>query len=79
MTETLGLTVVTNGLFDVTGEEALHPEKATILGPCQTIPLEFQNINCRVVDVDGSQLENPFQSGLMDRLLTEIRTSRRTQ
>ena len=30
--------VVSNGLHDVTGEEALHPGMATVLGACGVIP-----------------------------------------
>ncbi|HEY4590873.1 MAG TPA: KR domain-containing protein, partial [Thermoanaerobaculia bacterium] len=35
----------------VTGEEALHPLKAALLGPCRVIPREYPNIACRSLDV----------------------------
>jgi acyl transferase domain-containing protein len=43
--------VVSNGLHEVTGEERLCPEKATLLSPCKVIPQEFVNVSCRSVDV----------------------------
>ena len=60
-TGSIQIDVVTNGLFDVTGEEGLHPEKSTILGPCKVIPQEYPNMKCRCIDVafpaskDGQQ------------------------
>jgi acyl transferase domain-containing protein/acyl carrier protein len=47
----LRLEVVGNGLFSVTGEEALHPSHATILGPCLVIPQEYAGVTCRAYDV----------------------------
>ena len=73
-TEPLQLLVVSNDLFDVTGEENLRPENATILGPCKTIPLEYSNITCRVIDLDGSQIRSFHQPiGFIDRVLAEVR------
>lgn len=45
------LDIVTAGLFDVTGEEPLQPEKAVLLGPARVIPQEYPAIRCRVIDV----------------------------
>jgi len=43
--------VVTNGVHDVTGADVLCPERATVLGPCKTIPQEYPNIKCRCIDI----------------------------
>ncbi len=43
--------VVTNNLHNVTGEENICPEKATILGACKVINQEFAHINCRHIDI----------------------------
>jgi len=43
--------VVVNNLYDITGDEQLSPEKATISGPCKVIPQEYPQISCRQVDV----------------------------
>ncbi len=49
----MDLTIVTTGLFDVTGEErALHPGKALVLGPVRTFPKEFPAVTARCVDLD---------------------------
>jgi acyl transferase domain-containing protein/acyl carrier protein len=71
--------VVSNNLHDVTGEETLCPEKATILGACLVIPCEFPNLTCRSFDVllppkkrsaarelQAGQLLEEFLSGASD-------------
>ncbi|HEX8559984.1 MAG TPA: MupA/Atu3671 family FMN-dependent luciferase-like monooxygenase [Pyrinomonadaceae bacterium] len=45
------LTVVTNDMHRVTGDEALCPEKATVLGPCRVVPQEYKHVKGRSVDV----------------------------
>ena len=67
----LNICVVSNNLQEVTGEEQLCPEKATLLGPCRVITQEYQNINCRSIDVllpDGADSEER----IVDDLLAEI-------
>ncbi len=45
------LLVISNHLYDVTGNEKLLPEKSTILGACKVIPQEYPGIKCRQIDV----------------------------
>ena len=47
----LHIDMVTNGLFDVLGNEPLFPPNATMLSFSKVIPQEHQNIVCRVFDV----------------------------
>ena len=47
----LNLWVVSNSVQSVSGQEALRPEKATVLGPCKVIPLEYANTHCRSIDI----------------------------
>jgi phthiocerol/phenolphthiocerol synthesis type-I polyketide synthase E len=65
----LTIAVVSRGAQEVTGEEALEPEKATLLGPCRVIPQEMEGIDCRSIDL-------PARAGdaqiLAERLLGEI-------
>ncbi|HKE57443.1 MAG TPA: SDR family NAD(P)-dependent oxidoreductase, partial [Pyrinomonadaceae bacterium] len=68
ITTPLSLWVVTNNLQDVNGSEDLQPEKATILGICKVIPQEYQNINCRCLDV---QTTGPGEM-LLEQLLAEL-------
>ncbi|MCP4110806.1 MAG: amino acid adenylation domain-containing protein, partial [Desulfobacteraceae bacterium] len=51
VTDKIRLTVVSDGIHQVTGDESLCPEKATLLGPAKIIPLEYSNIRCCSVDV----------------------------
>ena len=48
------LAVVSTNLQDVTGAEELHPEKATLLGPCMVIRQEYPNIRVKSIDLDGA-------------------------
>ncbi|GET37655.1 beta-ketoacyl synthase [Microseira wollei NIES-4236] len=70
MTHALQMTVVTNNVHDVTGEEDLCPEKATVLATCKVIPQEYQNIRCRVVDVAIS--DEIAANKLADKLIVEL-------
>lgn len=63
----LQLLVVTHGTQEVTGEEILHPEKATVLSACKVIPLEHPNISCRSIDVSTTAPER-----LVRQLFTEV-------
>jgi iturin family lipopeptide synthetase A len=47
----LSVNVVSNGLYAVTGEECLIPAKATVLGPCKVMALEFSNVRTRCIDI----------------------------
>ena len=64
------ISVVAEGVQDVTGEESLAPEKATLLGPCRVITLEYPNVTCRCVDVarpaEGSESEERLAAQLCD-------------
>ncbi|HEU5131832.1 MAG TPA: SDR family NAD(P)-dependent oxidoreductase, partial [Pyrinomonadaceae bacterium] len=45
------LLIVTNEMQRVTGDEALCPDKATVLGAFRVVPQEYKHIKCRSVDV----------------------------
>ncbi len=71
----LRLTVVASGLHDVTGDEALRPERATLLGPCRVIPQEYPQIACQCINIalpPISNLQSPISPRLLDQLLAEI-------
>lgn len=63
------LDVVTAGVHQVTGDEAIRPERATVLGPCTIIPVECPGVSVRALDlVDGE----PVPAGrVASELLTE--------
>ncbi|MDJ1183388.1 type I polyketide synthase [Roseofilum casamattae] len=66
----LQLIVVSNNMQDVSGEEILCPEKATLLSPCKVIRQEYPNINCRSIDIVLPPSQK--QEKLVAQLLAEI-------
>ena len=66
------LWVISHGIFDVTGHENLHPVKATVLGLCKTIPLEYSNVSCRCVDTDSPGQALQQEPRFVDRLVEEF-------
>ncbi len=43
--------IVSDGLAQVSQDDPLNPDKALLLGPCRTIPLEYPNLRCALIDV----------------------------
>jgi len=68
----LQLTVASNNLQEVSGEEVLSPEKATILAACKVIGQEYPNINCRSIDLVLPLAQKQKQEKLLTQLLAEI-------
>ena len=50
--ETVEITCVSNGLQSVSGENAVEPARAALLGPVRVIPKEFSGTVCRNLDLD---------------------------
>jgi amino acid adenylation domain-containing protein len=50
-TEQKNIWIVSNGLADVSQDDRLSADKAILLGPCRTIPLEYPNLHCGLIDV----------------------------
>ena len=68
------LTVVTNNAQDVTGVERIQPEKAAALGLCKVMPLEYQSLTCRCVDVvvpEHGMFDEPAAALPLTELLCE--------
>ncbi|HEY2736858.1 MAG TPA: SDR family NAD(P)-dependent oxidoreductase, partial [Thermoanaerobaculia bacterium] len=58
VTDPTAITVVSNGLCEVTGDEPLDPLKATLVGPVTVIPREYPSLSCRGIDIAlGGALE----------------------
>jgi acyl transferase domain-containing protein len=72
ITEDLRLRVVTNNMHEVTGEEALCPEKALILGAIKVIPLEYPNIRCSSIDIILPEPGSRKEDKLVKQLLAEF-------
>ncbi|MEL6327634.1 MAG: KR domain-containing protein, partial [Cyanobacteria bacterium J06626_23] len=56
--ETCQITLVTTGLYDVIGREALHPISAAIAGLAQVVGQEYPHLGCRLVDVEAKAEES---------------------
>jgi acyl transferase domain-containing protein/acyl carrier protein len=70
------VTVVSRGVHPVTGDEALRPERATVIGPVKLLPVEYPSLSCRHVDIDveapGSDTEALLAEKLLDELVTAV-------
>ncbi len=66
------ITVISNGIQEVTQEEHLSPEKATILGLLKVIPLEYPHIRCHCIDLVLSQIKNNIEKKMIGSLLQEL-------
>jgi len=66
------ITVLTEGIHKVTGDEKLHPERATVIGPCRVIPQEYTTVRCRNIDVVVPEMGNPQEKELVAQLVEEL-------
>jgi len=67
----LSILVLSHGLHDVTGQETLYPEQATLLGACRVIPQEYPGVMCRVIDLERVGNGQLLPDALHDRLIDE--------
>ncbi|MEH2121102.1 SDR family NAD(P)-dependent oxidoreductase [Nostoc sp.] len=73
LTKQLHIAVISNNMQEVTGEEVLCPEKATVIGPVKVIPQEYPDISCRNIDVVIPLEVRSWQTEkLIDQLLNEL-------
>ena len=72
LTDEVQIEVVTNHMQEVTGDESLLPEKATVLGPCKVIPQEYASIKCRVVDIVLPAPGSAAEEWLAENLIAEF-------
>lgn len=70
----LQIAVVSNNMQEVTGDEVLSPEKATILGPVKVIAQEYPKISCCSIDVVFPSTQSWHEEKLIDQLLAELRS-----
>jgi acyl transferase domain-containing protein len=74
ITHPLQLTIITNSIYDVVGDEVLHPVQATSLGLCKVIPQEYSNITCQNIDISLSTV-NPEIHLIAEQIIAELTTS----
>ena len=71
ITQELDLTIVSDSVQEVIGQELLHPEKASVLGVNRIIHQEYPNIFCRNIDVVLPKSKGSQQK-LAKQLLQEL-------
>ncbi|CAG9164008.1 type I polyketide synthase [Cupriavidus pampae] len=67
--------VVTDQLADVTGTEALDPERAMLLGPALVMPQEIAGVSCRLVDVELPASGSAAETRLVAQLCAELHST----
>jgi acyl transferase domain-containing protein/acyl carrier protein len=67
--------VVSSNMQAVTGQEALQPEKATLLGACTVISQEYSDIQCRSIDLVLPEPGSDDERLIIDALLAECVSS----
>lgn len=72
LVDNLQIAVITNDLNDVVGTESLSPEKATVLGAVNVIPLEYPGIRCKCIDISVSNFNRDIDEELVRKLVSEI-------
>lgn len=74
-TDDFQITVISNDLQSVTGNEELCPQKAPLLGPVKVISQEYSNINCHSIDVTLPENESWQEKKLIEQLLRELKVA----
>lgn len=71
------LIVLTDRAQAVAEEDKIHPEQATMIGACKVIAQEYQNISCRCIDIDTSEVNTLADKNPIDAVIVEaISTSK---
>jgi acyl transferase domain-containing protein/acyl carrier protein len=68
------LDVISSQLQEITSEESLCPEKATLLGACRVIPQEHPALQCRSIDIVLTD-DGGLSAAMLDQLVMELATT----
>jgi acyl transferase domain-containing protein/acyl carrier protein len=71
----LRVEVITNNVYDITGEEALCPTNAMVLGAAAALPHKFPNVSCRGLDIIIPEAGSRAEAKLIERLVEEFATT----
>jgi acyl transferase domain-containing protein/acyl carrier protein len=70
--KSIEITVVTDNMLEVNGDDGLCPGKATVLGAIKSIPNEYSNIKCRGIDLSLSKKWSPRHKEPVRQLFNEL-------
>ncbi len=68
-TEPCTITVLSDAIYDVLGNETICPEKATLIGPCRVIPQEYSHLTSHLLDICPPDIQRP---GWATHILEEL-------
>jgi acyl transferase domain-containing protein/acyl carrier protein len=71
-TDSLQITIFSNHMQNITSEDLLCPEKASLLGAIKVIPLEYPHISCQSIDILVPKNESKSKEKLIEHLLAEL-------
>ncbi|KPA15499.1 polyketide synthase subunit [Candidatus Magnetomorum sp. HK-1] len=66
------VTTISNNMKDITGNDKIYPEKSAILGPLLVLQQEYQNINCRNIDIVLPGKESIQEKRLIEQITSEL-------
>ena len=69
---TVNVNVVSQGVHPVTGAETLRPERATVIGPVNLLPVEYPSLSTRHVDIVLDPSAREGEDALLGCLLEEF-------
>jgi thioesterase domain-containing protein/NAD(P)-dependent dehydrogenase (short-subunit alcohol dehydrogenase family) len=72
ITAKIQISVVINDLQAVSQDDRIVAEKAVIIGPCRTIPLEIANLSCNLIDIKLPCAAGADNAELIERLTAEL-------
>ncbi|RKH60406.1 type I polyketide synthase [Corallococcus llansteffanensis] len=68
----VSIVALSNGMQEVTGDDLVWPEQATVLGPVRVIPREYPRLHCRSVDVTLPPSGGPRFERLAELIATDV-------
>jgi natural product biosynthesis luciferase-like monooxygenase protein len=71
----ISITVVSSGMQSVLATDTVFPEKATLLGAVKVIPLEYDQIRCRSIDVALPEAGSADEATLIASIINETLAS----
>jgi acyl transferase domain-containing protein/acyl carrier protein len=69
----INITVISDHMQQVSGDEVVCPPKAMVLGPIRIIPLEYPNLHCSSIDVEIPEPGSRKETALLDQLILDCR------
>ncbi|MEM8530261.1 MAG: beta-ketoacyl synthase N-terminal-like domain-containing protein [Chloroflexota bacterium] len=70
--EVCRITILSHGLYNVSGQDKLVPDNATLIGPCKVIPQEYPTLSCSIIDVPHTKAQSRQDKILLQQVLGEL-------